>query len=159
LCVRHSSWYGLPSSYRFLEVAALAVGGSEGDQTARGAPPRQVTGLARVANRGLAVAQTALRAGGQEVGEEVVRRGRFRAKQDRLVLVGDGLVVLPLLLVGRRAAGIGVGLVRIEADGLGEIGDGLVVLVLPEARHPPAVVGELAPGIETDGLGEVVAGA
>ncbi len=60
-----------------------------------------------------------------------VKSPRCGLDADRLVIVGDGAIVVTLALVGVAAIAVGQGEIGIEPDRLVEVGDGAVVVALP----------------------------
>ena len=77
------------------------------------------------------------------------------SRADRLVVVGDGLVVLLLGVPGVAAVVVRLGELGVEADRLAVVGDGLVVLLLVRSRRcrGRCTPGEL--GVEPDRLAVV----
>src|SRR5208337_2446769 len=140
---------------RVREVAALGVGRGQRVEVSSLLPIGQLAGAGGRLDGPLAVAVLLVGASGPEPAAVVVRRGVLGVEADRLVEIGDGLVVLPFGVPGVAAAVVRQGDLGVEADRLVEIGDGLVVLPLGVPGEAAVVVRRGVLGVEADRLVEI----
>ena len=134
------------------EVPSLGAGGGQGVEAVGILPVGQFAGAGGQLDGLLAVAVLLVGAGGPEPGAFVVRRDILGIEADRLVVVGDRLVVLLLGGPGEAAVVVRWDVLGVKTDRLVVVGDRLVVLLLGGPGEAAVVVRRGVLGIEVDRL-------
>jgi len=79
----------------------------------------------------------------------------MRIQSNGFGFVGDGLVIVALLMVGESPIVVCHHIIRFEPDGLAVIGDGPVIVAFEIVGKPPVVIGAEIIRLEADGFAEV----